>query len=78
MHLGTSKQKLILGLAGLFTSFYLNYILLLIELRGWLALTQRQETHSGAHPNSSMGKISIGWKCVYRISSAEPRDLCNY
>lgn len=29
---GTSKQELILGLAGLLESLYLNYILLIIEL----------------------------------------------
>lgn len=47
---GTSKQELILGLAGLLASLHLNYILLLTELRDWPALIQRRETHPGAPP----------------------------
>lgn len=62
---GTSKQELILGLAGLFKSFYLNYILLLVE-PSRLALIQTQETNSDTHTNSFIDKISIGCKGIYR------------
>lgn len=71
---GTSKQELILGLAGLLEYLYLNYILLTIELPDWPRFRGKRQIY----PNSSTGKISTGGESIYKIFSAEPKDLFKY
>lgn len=76
---GTSKQELILGLAGLLASLHLNYILLLTEFRDQPALIQRRETNPGAPPTHlGIKLVQVANVFIESLSSSEHRDLCNY